>query len=644
MLRLQHMSSTAFRPGLIAVMVLALALGGVVAQTTSPRPDSDEDRVVLPRSVPDPIEPFNRVMWSFNRGVLLGVVKPTSKLYRGVIPKPVRRGVGNFGRNITYPGRLVNHLLQARWDGARQETDRFFCNTIAGLGGFFDLATRHGIPKSDADFGQTFGRWGWRPGCYLMLPVFGPSNERDALGLVTDNAANPLTYVTPYSISTDNPLTFISPYAYFSYAVIYNNLSDSVDDYARFVQADTDPYALMQYAWTFVRDTRKAELRPDGEMDTVALETLGSALIRVQEARFPDRAITRSVTIPATGRRLKYDYWLRPGRAPVVYFVPGLGSHRRAELVLSLAEMLYQGGYSVVTVSSPFNPEFMENASTVAMPAHAPTDARDLRAALALIDQALEKRHPQRLGARALMGYSMGGFQTLMVAATESSAVEPALKIDRFVALDTPVRLMHGVSVLDDFYRAPLAWAAGERTDRIRNTFLKIASTGTAGLKPQSSGGLDGVESRLLIGLSFRFILRDIIYSSQRREDQGLLHHSLHRLRRQPVYDEILELSYRDYFEKFAMPYFRKRDASLSSPDALERAGDLQTYGDVLRSDPRIRVVVNQNDFLLAPADLSWLRDSFGADRLTTFPRGGHLGNLGDSAVRAAILKMLSGL
>ena len=136
-------------------------------------PKSDEggsqteaETVVLPKSVPDPIEPFNRVMWGFNKALMTGVIKPTSRVYRFVVVKPVRTGIGNFGRNLTYPGRLINNLLQGKWSGARDESYRFVCNTTVGVAGFFDPATKWKIPKSDADFGQTFGKWGWKPQCF----------------------------------------------------------------------------------------------------------------------------------------------------------------------------------------------------------------------------------------------------------------------------------------------------------------------------------------------------------------------------------------------------------------------------------------------------------------------------------------------
>ena len=157
--------------------------------------------IVLPKSVPDPLEPFNRVMWDFNKGLMTDVIKPTSRVYRFVVVKPVRTGIGNFGRNLTYPGRVINNLLQGKWSGARDESWRFVCNTTVGVAGFLDVATKWKIPKSDADFGQTFGQWGWKPQCFLMLPIYGPSNERDTVGLAADTAANPLLYISPYASS-----------------------------------------------------------------------------------------------------------------------------------------------------------------------------------------------------------------------------------------------------------------------------------------------------------------------------------------------------------------------------------------------------------------------------------------------------------
>ncbi len=590
------------------------------------------------------MEPMNRVMWGLNKRIMSGVIKPTSKAYRFVVVKPIRTGIGNSGNNLTYPARLINNLLQGKWSGARDETYRFACNSTVGVAGFFDVASKWNIPKSDADFGQTLGQWGWTPNCFLMLPLFGPSNERDTLGLAADTAANPLIYISPYSFVGNDPLTYLGPYTYLTYAVRYNDLADSVDEYVRFSQAEMDPYAEIQYAWTFARENRVADFHVKGKQDAASLETLESVFFTYKDPEFPRHSTTRSVLIPATGRKLKFTFWLQPGIAPVVYIAPGLGSHRLAQPSLALAELVYKNGFSAVCVSSAFNSEFMEHASTAALPAFLPVDGRDLHVALTEIDRHLHALYPARLGRKALMGYSMGALHSLFVAATAPTNELPLLKFDRYVALNTPVRLFHGISKLDAFYRAPLNWPEAERTDNIENTFLKVAALSKSTLTPQTSLPFSAIESKFLIGLTFRLMLRDIIFSSQRRNNQGILQHPIRNLRRHAAYQEILQYSYQDYFEKFVVPYYQARDRATPAAEALEKAGDLRTYEAGLRASPNIRIIVNQNDFLLADEDLKWLHATFGPEQLTVFEQGGHLGNLFDPAVQKTILRALDGL
>jgi ABC-type transporter lipoprotein component MlaA len=583
-------------------------------------------------------------MWAFNDGVMTAVVQPTSQAYRFIVPKPVRTGIGNVGHNLTYPVRLLNNLLQGRWSGARDESYRFVCNTTVGVGGFLDVATKWKVPQSDADFGQTLGRWGWKPGCFLMLPFLGPSSERDTLGWAADTAANPLLYITPYEFVANQPLTYLGPYSYVAYAVKYNDLTDTVGEYVRFSQAEMDPYSTVHAAWTFARDTRVADMQVTGPQDSASLDTLESAFIACEDPEFPGRGKARSVLIPATGRKLPFTFWLQPGEAPVVYIVPGLGSHRLAQPPVALAELVYQNGFSAVCLSSAFNSEFMEHAATAAVPGNLPVDGHDVHVALTEVDRRLRVLFPRRLGGKALMGYSMGAFHALFIAASEPTNQSPLIAFDRYVAINTPVRMAHGVSKLDEFYRAPLDWPGAERTGRMENTFLKVASLSQHPLPPQTSLPFSAIESRFLIGLTFRLILRDVIYSSQRRHNQGVLQRRTKHLRRLPVYQEILHYSYQDYFEAFVIPYYQARGPASPTAETLEHSGDLRTYAAGLRANPNISIIVNQNDFLLADEDLTWLQSTFTSQTLTVFDQGGHLGNLFTPAVRSSILRSLASL
>ncbi|EEF60077.1 MlaA family lipoprotein [Pedosphaera parvula] len=616
--------------------MIEIALGQPIAPPTTnalPQtvpPSLAGDSIVLPSGFNDPIEPFNRAIWGFNTGFMTSLVRPTSKVYRRVVAKPVRTGIGNMGKNLTYPGRLANNMLQGNWAGMGQETERCLCNTVLGLGGFFDVATHWGVPKNDADFGQTFRKWGWQPGCYLMLPVFGPSDGRDATGLVGDMAANPLTYFAPYS--------------YIGSGVAANNFGDTVEGAVRFSQAEADSYSILQYAWSFGHENRRVDWRVDGSKDEAALETLQSIFFTYTNAEFPALGKTRSVLIPATGKKLDFTFWLQPGHAPVVYLVPGFGAHRLAGNELALAELLYQNGFSPVCISSTFHPEFMEHASSTDLPSYPPVGVRDVHVALTQIDRRLEELYPHRLGARALMGYSMGAFQTLFLAATAATNDTPLLKFDRYVAIDAPVRLQYCVTNVDQFYQAPLAWPAGERTSNIENTLLKVAALGARPPAPGSVLPFNDIESRFLIGLGFRLTLRDMIFSSQLRHNQGVLKHPLKKSRRRAAYEEIMQYSLWDYIDKFASPYDQARGIDIANPETMDKGTDLRTYSAELQDNHNIQVIANRNDFILAAEDLNWIEATFGPARATLFERGGHMGNLSQPVVQRAILEALDGL
>jgi ABC-type transporter lipoprotein component MlaA len=596
--------------------------------TVSPSPAGDG--IVLPAVFNDPLEPFNRAMWGFNKGFLTWVVRPASKVYRHTVIKPVRTGIGRMGKNWTYPDRLANNLLQGNWVGSGTETLRCLCNTVLGVGGFFDVATPLGVPKSDADFGQTFRKWGWRPGCYLMLPVFGPSDERDAVGLVGDTAAEPQTYFFPYN--------------WIGSGFTANNFSDTVEGAVCFSRSQADSYSILHYAWSFGHENRKVDMRIIGQQDQATLETLQAALFTYTNAEFPARGKTRSVLIPTTGKKLDFTFWLQPGSAPVVYIVPGIGAHRLSGNELALAELVYQSGFSAVCISSTFHPEFMENASTTDLPSYPPTDVLDLQNALREIDHRLDAAYGQRLGSRALMGYSMGAFQLLCLAAQAATNETPSIDFDRYIAIDSPVNLRYGATNLDQFYLAPLAWPAGERTADIENTLLKVTALSAQSPKPGSDLPFNAIESRFLIGLEFRLTLRDMIFSSQLRHNQGVLEHPLKRSKRHLAYNEIMQYSFLDYINKFAFPYDKTKGLDMTNPEIVRKATDLRSYTDELKANHKIRLIANRNDFLLSAEDLRWIETTFDPSEVTLFEHGSHLGNLSQAAVQRSILGALDGL
>ncbi|MEX3935627.1 VacJ family lipoprotein [Paraburkholderia phymatum] len=149
----------------------------------------------------DPLEGFNRTIFTFNDKVDQYAVKPVAKGYVFVTPQPVRDSVTNFFSNIGDVYIAANNLLQLKIADGVSDIMRIVINTVFGVGGLFDVATIAKLPKHDNDFGLTLGHYGVPSGPYLVLPLFGPSTVRDGVGMVGNYFINPLTYVKPDSVS-----------------------------------------------------------------------------------------------------------------------------------------------------------------------------------------------------------------------------------------------------------------------------------------------------------------------------------------------------------------------------------------------------------------------------------------------------------
>lgn len=145
---------------------------------------------------PDPIQGFNRPMFTFNDKMYYYALKPAAKGLAFVLPKPSRVCLKNFFYNLSMPIRALNCLFQGRGPDLGVELWRFIINSTAGIGGLFDPASSiFYLPTYAEDTGLTFGHYGAGPGFYLMIPVLGPSSGRDGSGKVFDFAMDPLTYM-----------------------------------------------------------------------------------------------------------------------------------------------------------------------------------------------------------------------------------------------------------------------------------------------------------------------------------------------------------------------------------------------------------------------------------------------------------------
>ncbi len=176
----------------VAPTLLDFVAGSALAQQAQDRTDAFDEEY-------DPWEPFNEKMFAFNRGVDRWVLKPVARGYMFIMPEPWQVMISNGFDNINFVPRVINNLLQGKWEGAGRELARFLINSTAGIGGLFDPAKDFwGIQKSREDFGQTLGVWGSGPGPYLVLPFMEPLTVRDGIGKAVDGFMDPLSYLLPF--------------------------------------------------------------------------------------------------------------------------------------------------------------------------------------------------------------------------------------------------------------------------------------------------------------------------------------------------------------------------------------------------------------------------------------------------------------
>lgn len=238
------------------LMVIIAVLIGNFAGCATPPPASDQEAVAEFKETNDPLEPTNRVMYAIDDGLDTYILRPAAQAYRFILPQPVRNGVHNVLTNLATPVELGNDILEAKPRRAGDTTMRFFINTTVGVVGVFDVAKGWGYPNHDSDFGMTLALWGLPEGPFLFLPVFGPSNPRDAIGIGVDDVMDPFTWVGQGAAvrALDWSRFFIKA---------LDERERHLDDIENIKKTALDPYATFRSLYRQHRQSQIEQLRND---------------------------------------------------------------------------------------------------------------------------------------------------------------------------------------------------------------------------------------------------------------------------------------------------------------------------------------------------------------------------------------------
>lgn len=495
----------------------------------------------------DPLEPFNRAMFSVNDVLMHYLVRPFSWIYGSILPKEVIKRIDYASENLAFPGRMLSCFLQAKFLGGGIVLVRFVTNSTVGIAGLFDPADAWlGLPPVKENMGKAFAFWGIGPGFILFIPLSSAITFRDQIGAAFDSVLD---------------IKFILPYAGTVAGV--NRAVNSYDGYVSAVETFSDPYDLAKMGLVAMRyinvhdyhyaplpsgpaasafrispwfDIRSMQIDyrklADAALDRIARQDAAESLAEIPPERliriaqyyhpqsaetdtmkftmfnmqnndvswwvkssiwntdFVSRALHRSVSLTPDAPELPYHLWPANDEktpAPLVILLPGVGGHHKAPQLRALAEILHGRGYSVAVLSSVFNTEFME-ASRNYLPGYTPEDARQLRNALQKILEDIKTNTEVQVSGVSLAGYSMGGLHTLYLADLERQ--KPVLGIERFVAVNPPVDLYYALRTFDSFLERSAEWTRAEFFRQGSDAMLKtmfIASKKHPRMTPHSS-------------------------------------------------------------------------------------------------------------------------------------------------------------
>ena len=215
--------------------------------------------------VKDCFEGINRAVFSFNEGLDDLLIEPIAKGYRS-LPAPIRSGTSNVLTNLSSLITIPNNILQGQIKTAGVNTGRFIINTTVGIFGLFDVAQAMGFPEYEKeDYGQTLGVWGVSSGCYLVLPVLGPSTIRDTAGsFINVMGGDPY-----YNISTHGNNEYLDKSDYMLTKVLtgIDFRAKNIESFENLEKNSMDFYAAAKSLYVQDRKRKIANTKPSATID-----------------------------------------------------------------------------------------------------------------------------------------------------------------------------------------------------------------------------------------------------------------------------------------------------------------------------------------------------------------------------------------
>ena len=333
---------------------------------------------------------------------------------------------------------------------------------------------------------------------------------------------------------------------------------------------------------------------------------------------------------------LKFSLVRQKERAPLIFVIAGTGASYQSSKVKGLQRAFYQAGFSVISISSPTHMNFIVNASTTKVPGHIIHDTEDLYRVMELAYKKVADR--VNVSEFYLTGYSLGASQSAFLARLDEQ--RQVFNFKKVLMINPAVSLFNSVNIIDKM----LDDTIGSKPGAFNSYFGRvIRSFATAFSREEPLDfGHDFLyrvykkqiptDAKLesLIGFSFRISSSNMIFTSDVMSQYGLIVPPGTTLRQSTPLDDFfrqtLHTSFVDYYNKYFYPFYKAQTPSITS-DQLQHQMSLRSIADYLRGADKVALMTNNDDLILAPGEVDFLQDTFGA-RATIWPTGGHCGNM----------------
>jgi hypothetical protein len=339
---------------------------------------------------------------------------------------------------------------------------------------------------------------------------------------------------------------------------------------------------------------------------------------------------------------LNYFIIRQKGPAPLIFMIAGTGANHNSAKNRAMGRAFYQAGFHVVSIPSPTHPNFIVTASSTMVPGKLEDDSRDIYRVMQMIMQDGGKN--LQVTDYYLTGYSLGATQSAYVSRLDEDM--QAFNFKKVLMINPSVSLFNSVEIIDDmlennipggpenfqafwddmFKRFSDAYEASDAVVFGPEFLYKAYKT-----KQQEPGHKpDNAFMSGLIGFAFRISSMSMVFTSDVMSNSGVIKPKNLELSKNETLSDYGKVTARmrfiDYFDEILFPYYKARQPDLTKQEMLDALG-LKNIESYLRNTPKITMVTNKDDFILAPGEVDFLRQVF-QDRGKIFPKGGHCGNM----------------